>query len=135
MQGSQATTEARRRRSVARNIGQKKKNQQNLQQDTLHQPQQRQAAFSSCSSSRAGGSGSGCLYGLHGPSSNTNSETSTAAVAALQERTFTDIFKARFNALTAAAVMNATVGISAAARASLTDGPYDLSIRRKAKQT
>ncbi|XP_069968676.1 uncharacterized protein pan isoform X2 [Bactrocera oleae] len=135
LQVIQATSEAPVTTSVAENIGHKKKNQQHLQQYTLHQPQQQQAAFSSCSSSSAGGSGSGCLYGLHGPSSNTNSETSTAAVAALQERTFTDIFKARFNALTAAAVMNATVGISAAARASLTDGPYDLSIRRKAKQT
>ncbi|XP_050339772.1 uncharacterized protein LOC126766087 isoform X2 [Bactrocera neohumeralis] len=129
LQVIQATSESPVSPSVAVNIGHNKKNQQ-------HQQQQQQAAFSGCSSSSTGGSGSGCLYGLNGPSSNTNSETTTAAVAALQECAFTNIFKARFNALTAAAVMNATVGISAAAAAaSVIDGPYDLSISRKAKQT
>lgn len=136
LQVLQATSEAIITPSVVLNIGHKKKHQQHKQQQyILHQPQQQQAPFNSrCSSNNdnnnAIGSGSDCLYGLHGPSANNTSETTAAAVVALQERAFTDIFKARFNALTAAAVMNATVGISAAA-----DGPYDLSISRKAKQT
>ncbi|XP_018790592.1 PREDICTED: uncharacterized protein LOC108969987 isoform X3 [Bactrocera latifrons] len=136
LQVIQATSESSVSPSVAVNIGHNKKNLEHQQQYTLLQPQQQQAAFNGCSSSSTGGRGSGCLYGLNGPSSNTNSETTTAAVAALQERALTNIFKARFNALKAAAVMNATVGISAAAAAaSVIDGPYDLSISRKAKQT
>ncbi|XP_049315945.1 uncharacterized protein LOC105231504 isoform X4 [Bactrocera dorsalis] len=135
LQVIQATSESPASPSVAVNIGHNKKNHQHQQQYTLHQPQQQQAAFSGCSSSSTGGSGSGCLYGLNAPSSSTNSGKTTAAVAALQERAFANIFKARFNALTAAAVMNATVGISAAAAAaSVIDGPYDLSIGRKANQ-
>ncbi|XP_028899968.1 uncharacterized protein LOC105218274 isoform X2 [Zeugodacus cucurbitae] len=134
LQVMQTTSEATAAPAVVgANIGSKKKQQQ---QYTLHQPQQQQVAFSSCSSSNNdnnGASGSGSLYGLHSPAANSNCEsTAAAAVVALQERAFTDIFKARFNALTAAAVMNAT---AAAAAASAPDGPYDLSISRKVKQT
>ncbi|XP_053968579.1 uncharacterized protein LOC128870007 [Anastrepha ludens] len=121
-------------------------NQNNLQQKkhyTLQkQPepqQQHQNQFSGANDNSNNG-----IYGIHGSGGNTPnaSATAAAAVVALQERAFTDIFKARFNALTAAAVMNATVSISAAAAAAAAvnathapDGPYDLSITKKSNQT
>lgn len=77
--------------------------------------------------------------------------SAAAAVAALQEKALSDMFKARFNALTAAAVINAaTASANAAAAVSAatntnnsgnptsttisSEGPYDLSIGSKFKK-
>ncbi|XP_037942923.1 protein pangolin-like [Teleopsis dalmanni] len=58
--------------------------------------------------------------------------SAVATVAAFHGRTFTDIFKAQFNALTAAAVvMNA----AAIGNSCPSDMPFDLSIGSKLKQT
>ncbi|KAM7341399.1 transcription factor pangolin isoform 2-T3 [Cochliomyia hominivorax] len=87
------------------------------------------------------------IYGNHATSA-------AAAVAALQEKALSDMFKVRFSALTAAAVINAaTASANAAATASTTstnnnsnnnnnmtnstmnsEGPYDLSIGSKFKK-
>ncbi|XP_036335049.1 uncharacterized protein LOC118745624 isoform X2 [Rhagoletis pomonella] len=113
-----------------------------LQQQQDHHHHQTQ--FNVTNNSKNNNNCSNSAYGIHAAGSNTPNVSATAAatVVALQERAFTDIFKARFNALTAAAVMNATVGISAAAAAAAAantttapDGPYDLSISGKVKKT
>ena len=84
------------------------------------------------------------IYGTH-------NTTAAAAVAALQEKALTDMFKVRFSALTAAAVINAaTASANAAATVATTttannsnplnnptintEGPYDLSIGSKFKK-
>lgn len=85
------------------------------------------------------------MYGTH--------HHAAAAVAALQEKALSDMFKVRFSALTAAAVINAaTASANAAATVSTTttnntndsnnsnasvmiaEGPYDLSIGSKFKK-
>ena len=84
------------------------------------------------------------IYGTH-------NSTAAAAVAALQEKALSDMFKVRFSALTAAAVINAaTASANAAATVATTttanntnhlnnptintEGPYDLSIGSKFKK-
>ncbi|KAI8116827.1 isoforms A/H/I/S, Protein pangolin [Lucilia cuprina] len=84
------------------------------------------------------------IYGTH-------STSTAAAVAALQEKALSDMFKVRFSALTAAAVINAaTASANAAATVATTsttnntnnltnsamnsEGPYDLSIGNKFKK-
>ncbi|XP_037827928.1 protein pangolin isoform X6 [Lucilia sericata] len=84
------------------------------------------------------------IYGTH-------STSAAAAVAALQEKALSDMFKVRFSALTAAAVINAaTASANAASTVAITsttnntnnltnsamnsEGPYDLSIGNKFKK-
>ncbi|XP_020717198.1 uncharacterized protein LOC101460344 isoform X2 [Ceratitis capitata] len=118
--------------SPVRNDGHKNINKQQQKQYGIEQ-QQQQAQISDCNGNNNGSRGttnSDGIFSLKGSCSNatTTSATAAAAVVAFQEQAFNNIFKARFNALTAAAVLNATAADTA-------DGPYDLSVSRRSKQT